>query len=247
MMRYKLTIQYDGTDFCGWQTQKNGVSVQQTLSDALAKIAKGKVVVVGSGRTDSGVHAYAQVAHVDMDTSVPGEKIKDAVNPYLPESVAVLESAVAPDGFHARYSAKKKTYVYRAYISPTRKPILDRFCLRLDKSPDFDKIKEGVSELIGEHDFKAFSSTGSSVKDTVRTVYSASVEFGDETIEFRITGNGFLYNMVRIIVGTLLDIGYGKREISDIKKAFETGDRTLCGKTVDGRGLALLCVDYGDY
>lgn len=244
MTRYILTISYDGTCFCGWQTQKNGVSVQQTLETALKTIAKGDIKLVGSGRTDSGVHAYAQVAHVDMETSVPADKIKDAVNAKLPDSVVVLSSELAPDGFHARYSAKRKTYIYRTYISNIRQPLKDRYALQLKDEPDIDKMKDGAKEIIGKHDFKCFLASNSSVKDTVREVYELDIERQGDEIVFSVCGNGFLYNMVRIIVGTLLDIGYSKKSVADLKRAIESGDRKLCGKTVSGKGLALKCVEY---
>lgn len=244
MKRYKLTIQYDGTDYRGWQKQKNGISVQEVLTEALKRIAVGEVRLTGSGRTDSGVHAKGQVAHVDMTTSVPHDKIALAVNVYLPHDIAVISSEEVGEDFHARYKAKAKTYEYRAYVSETTLPLLDRYALRLDKLPDVQKMQECARAFLGEHDFRGFMASGSSVKDTVRTVYGISVEkVGDEII-FRVTGNGFLYNMVRIIVGTLLDVGYSRKSISDVKKAIEGGDRGLSGKTVPARGLTLHSVIY---
>lgn len=244
MKRYKLTIQYDGTAYCGWQSQKNGVSVQQVLQEGLQTIAKGEVKLVGSGRTDAGVHAKGQVAHVDMVTSVPSEKIALAVNAKLPDDIVILASAECDEGFHARYSAKKKTYKYSTYVSSTRLPLVDRYALKLDKFPDIDKIKEGAKLIEGEHDFKCFLATGSAVKDTVRTVYFLKVDKTPLGVDFEVCGNGFLYNMVRIIVGTLLDIGYGLKSVDDLKVALETGERNLCGKTVCAKGLSLLSVEY---
>lgn len=244
MIRYKLTIQYDGTNYCGWQTQKNGVSVQETLVKALGEISSGEVKLVGSGRTDSGVHAKGQIAHVDMTTPVPSNKIPLAVNPYLPDDVKIICAEEVDDSFHARYSAKKKTYVYRTYVSPVVLPLMDRYALRIDSMPDLDKMKEGAKEIVGEHDFKCFLASGSSVENTVRTVYSLTVTKTGNEIEFKVCGNGFLYNMVRIIVGTLLDIGYNKRSVEDLTLALKTGERTLCGKTVGARGLCLDSVEY---
>ena len=243
MKRYKLTIQYDGTEYCGWQKQKNGVSVQEVLTSALGEIAEGEVKITGSGRTDSGVHARGQVAHVDMTTTVPHDKIALAINPRLPKDIAIINSCEVPASFHARYGAKRKTYEYRTYVSNVTLPLLDRYALRLDKAPDLNLIKKCAKLFVGEHDFKAFMSTGSSVIDTVRTIYDLTVD-GEEEIVFKVTGNGFLYNMVRIIVGTLLDVGYCKKTIDEVKMAIEEGDRGLAGRTVPAHGLTLHSVIY---
>lgn len=243
MKRYRLTIQYDGTNYCGWQAQPNGTSIQEVLTKALQEIAVGEVKLTGSGRTDSGVHAKGQVAHVDMDTSVPGDKIALATNPRLPSDISIISSEEVDDSFHARYSAKRKTYEYRLYVSDCTLPLLDRYALRLDKAPDIKAMKDVAKLIVGTHDFKAFMSSGSSVKDTVRTIYDISIT-GDKEIVVKITGNGFLYNMVRIIVGTILDVGYGKIDKTDVGLALKVGDRNLAGKTVLARGLVLHSVEY---
>ncbi|MBQ2714930.1 MAG: tRNA pseudouridine(38-40) synthase TruA [Clostridia bacterium] len=244
MKRYVLTIQYDGTNYCGWQSQKNGESVQQVLVRALKTIAVGEVKLVGSGRTDAGVHAEAQVAHVDMETSVPAKKISLAVNAKLPDDVRVLSSKEAGEGFHARYSAKKKTYLYSVYVADTVLPLKDRYSLRIDKLPDIEKMKEGAKVVVGKHDFRCFLASGSSVVDTVREIYSIDIIQKGEEIVFLVCGSGFLYNMVRIIVGTLLDIGYGKKKVEDLAQAIEEKNRKLCGKTVSAKGLRLHSVEY---
>lgn len=244
MKRYKLTIQYDGTNYCGWQKQNNGVSVQEVVSEALKKIAQGEVKLTGSGRTDSGVHAKAQASHVDMVTSVPADKIGLALNVHLPSDIAVIHSEEVDFDFHARYGAKSKTYEYRTYVSKTTLPLLDRYALRLDKAPDIKKMQECAKVFLGEHDFRGFMASGSSVKNTVRTIYAILVESVGDEIVFRITGNGFLYNMVRIIVGTLLDVGYDKRSIKDVLNAVDGGDRSLAGKTLPAHGLTLHSVQY---
>ena len=245
MKRYKLVVTYDGTNYCGWQKQKNGVSVQEVLTNALAKIATGDVKVTGSGRTDSGVHARAQVVHVDMSTSVPGDKIAVAVNPLLPNDVSVVESREVDCTFHARYGAKEKTYVYRVYVSKVRLPLVDRYALRLDDMPDIKKMRKAAELFIGVHDFRCFMSTGSSVKDTVREIFQFDVSGVDEIV-FKVTGNGFLYNMVRIMVGTLLEIGQGTRSIDDLRRAIDGEDRRFAGKTVPARGLTLDSVVYSE-
>ncbi len=242
-MRYKLVIQFDGTDYCGWQKQPNGPSVQEVLTKAISEIAK-EVSVTGSGRTDSGVHARAMVCHVDMETSVPEKNLAKAINAHLPESVSVLSVERVGKDFHARYSAKRKTYAYRLYVSELTLPLKERYAVRLDSMPDILAMKEGAKEIVGEHDFKCFLASGSSVKDTVRTVYSIEIESNGEDIVFKITGNGFLYNMVRIIVGTLLEVGYHKKTPYDIKEAIKSGDRRKSGKTLASKGLELFSVEY---
>ena len=243
-MRYCLTIQYDGTDFCGWQAQKNGISVQQTVESALKSIAQGEIKLVGSGRTDSGVHAYAQVAHVDMETRVPAHKIKDALNAVLPVTVKILKSELAPDGFHARYSAKRKTYIYKTYLSDVVLPLKERYSLRLCELPDLDKMREGAKKIVGVHDFKCFLASNSSVKDTVREVYELNIQQDGDEITFSVCGNGFLYNMVRTIVGTLLKIEGHNLQPEVMKEVLEAKNRAKAGQTVSPYGLTLVNVDY---
>lgn len=243
MMRYKVTVQYDGTNYCGWQKQPNGVSIQEKLTEAFSVVAR-DVSVTGSGRTDSGVHARAMVCHVDAETSVPVESLAKAVNSHLPTDIAVLSCEIADKDFHARYSAKRKTYAYHVYVSETTLPLLERYAVRLDKKPNIEQMKKGAREIVGEHDFKCFLASGSSVKDTVRTVYSIDIEEQGEEIVFKVCGNGFLYNMVRIIVGTLLEVGYGKKSPNEIKEAILSGERNKSGKTYPAKGLELFSVDY---
>lgn len=248
-MRYVLLVSYDGTDYGGWQIQNNAVTVQEKLSSALSETLGKKVSVTASGRTDSGVHASAQVCHFDAETSIPPEKFADALNFRLPDDISVLKSALAPEGFDAVRSAKKKTYCYRAYISPRRLPLKDRYAVRLKLPVDIEKLKKGAKMLEGEHDFSAYCSAGSQVKTTVRTVYSIEVKTrktGDTTdIELYVTGNGFLYNMVRTLVGTMLYFAAGRVSAEDIKRSLEQGDRNSVGKTMPAKGLTLEAVDYG--
>lgn len=243
MQRYKLTIQYDGTDFCGWQVQPNGVSVQETLTNALLKISK-SASVTASGRTDSGVHARAMVCHADLDTTTPTENIARAVNCHLPNSVAVLSCEKVDDTFHARYSAKRKTYVYHLYVSENKLPLKERYSVRLDRAPDISLMQKGADAIRGKHDFKCFLASGSSVENTEREIYSLTVEKKGIDIEIKVCGNGFLYNMVRIIAGTLLDVGYGKKSVADIERALSEKDRNLSGKTLQAKGLELYSVEY---
>ncbi len=244
-MRYVLKVAYDGSDFCGWQVQPNGRTVQEELNGAVFKAFGERACVVGSGRTDSGVHALFQVCHVDLSKDIAGAKFADALNFYLPQDVSVLASAVAPQGFDANRSAKEKTYCYRVYCSPRRNPLKDRYSVLLKVAPDINKLKECAALFIGEHDFAAYCAAGSQVKTTVRTVYSFSVTEEDGEIKFTVCGNGFLYNMVRTLVGTCIWYAYGKLDKERVLLSLATGNRALVGKTMPPHGLCLTKVDYG--
>lgn len=243
-MRIKIVLSYDGTDFCGWQRQTNGVSVQQTVENAVFDLTGEKVTVTASGRTDAGVHAAGQVAHFDTNANIPPEKFYKALNTFLPDSVKVLSSEKVADNFNARKSAKRKTYEYSLYLSDTEQPLKERYATRVYGDIDIEKMRSAAKLLEGEHDFKAFSATGSSVKTTVRTVYGVGIEQNGIDIKIRVTGNGFLYNMVRIIAGALVKAGKGELFESDIIKALKTGERNLLGETLPAKGLCLLKAEY---
>lgn len=248
-MRYVLLVQYDGTFFCGFQKQKRGErTVQGELERAAEQVFGRPVRVAASGRTDAGVHALAQVCHVDGETSVPPERIASCLNLTLPPDCKALASAEAPAGFDCTRNVKKKTYRYRAYCAPCVLPLLSRYAARLPKEPDFGRMKEAAAYLVGEHDFKAFSSTGSSAKTSVRTLERVEVarktENGHTMYEIEVTGNGFLYNMVRILAGEIFAVGFGK-STDAILKAFAAGERSLIAKTMPAAGLTLVGVDYG--
>ena len=211
-MKIMLTISYDGTAYSGWQIQPSCDTIQEQIEKAVFSVTGEKVRVTGSGRTDSGVHARGQVAHFSVQKeSIPAERYAKALNAYLPSDIKVLSSQEATDSFDACRTAKKKTYKYSCYIYPTELPLKERYAVRLDKGLDIEKIKEGAKLFIGTHDFKGFCSTGSSIKTTKRTIYALDVDFDGLDLTFSITGNGFLYNMVRIIVGTLIKLGENKR------------------------------------
>ncbi|MGN0805661.1 MAG: tRNA pseudouridine(38-40) synthase TruA [Candidatus Coproplasma sp.] len=244
-MRYVLKVAYDGTDFCGWQVQPNGRTVQEELNTAVFKAFGESACVNASGRTDSGVHALSQVCHVDLSRHIEGAKIADALNFYLPQDVSVLASAKASEGFDSNRSAKKKTYCYSVYCSRCRNPLKDRYSVHLKVAPDLEKLKECASLFVGEHDFAAYCAAGSQVKTTVRTVYSFSVEEVDGEIKFTVCGNGFLYNMVRTLVGTCIFYACGKLDKERVLLSLSTGNRALVGKTMPPEGLCLIDVDYG--
>ena len=244
MPRYKLTIEYFGAAFSGWQRQKNAITAQEVLEDALTKLAGHTVSVVGSSRTDAGVHALHQVAHADMELPIPAGKIPFALNTILPDTIKVLECEEVGEDFHARYSTKRKAYVYKMYVSAHVHPTRAMTHLRVIPPVDVEKMKKALPALIGKHDFKCFLATGSNVKSTVREIYRAELtECGDE-LTFYVEGNGFLYNMVRIIIGTLLYIGKGKIQPDDMEKIIKDCDREKAGVTAPPHGLYLQKVWY---
>lgn len=248
-MRYVMKIAYDGTEYAGWQRQKNALSVQEVLENALERALRIDVRVVASGRTDAGVHAAGQVCHFDSDAlTIPPERLPDCLNCFLPRDVRVVEGWGADVSFDSNRSAKRKTYCYSLYVSQRDMPIKERFSVRVDDAPSLASLQSAAKWLEGEHDYKAFCASGSAVKTTVRTVYEVKVEesesFGSRDIKIYVTGNGFLYNMVRTMTGELLDLASGRRSQESLLRAFETGDRGLLGKTMPAKGLLLLNVNY---
>ena len=244
-MRIVLKIEYDGTDYCGWQVQPNGVTVQGVIEEAIRKLTGEKVSLIGSGRTDSGVHAAGQIAHFDIvGDKIPPEKYACALNAFLPRDIKITASGEAKEGFHARFSAKRKTYRYSLYVSDYIRPLKDRYAVNVPILLDENKMNEACRYLVGRHDFRCFLAADSAVKDTEREIYSAAVEKNGEDYSFTVCGNGFLYNMVRIIVGTLVKIGSGEGEPADMKKIIDGADRNSAGKTMPARGLTLLSVEY---
>ena len=248
-MRYALLVAYDGTHYGGWQIQKNSVTVQEKLNNALKETLGREAVITASGRTDSGVHAAAQVCHFDADTSIPAERFADALNFSLPDDICVLKSVAAPEGFDATASAKRKTYCYRIYLSPRRSPLKDRYSVNVKYPVDTVKLQTAGKMFEGKHDFKAYCAAGSQVKTTVRTVYSVVVKTsesrGSTDVEIYVTGNGFLYNMVRTLAGTMLYFAAGRIGKEDISRSLENCDRNAVGKTMPAKGLTLESVDYG--
>lgn len=244
-MTVKLTVTYDGGCFCGWQTQKNGQSVQQAIESALFTVTGKEIKVVGSGRTDAGVHAEGQVASFTTDgDNIPAEKYAPALNTVLPDGVKIIKSENAADGFNALRSAKKKTYRYSVYLGETQLPLKERYKTRIGGGVDIEKIKSAAKLFEGRHDFKGYCSSGYSAKTTVRTVYSVKVKAHADEIDFFVTGEGFLYNMVRIIVGTLIAAGQDKITENGIKEIFNSGVRNPVGKTLPAKGLCLVKVEY---
>ena len=250
-MNYKLLIQYDGTDFHGWQVQENDRSIQGELERVIGMIADTEVAVVGSGRTDAGVHAEGQVANVKLpDGKFTPEKLKHAINGNLWRDIRIMKAEKAPDEFHARFSAKMKTYVYRVVNAPVMSPMWRRFAHHEARPLDVGRMNETARLFQGEHDWTAFSSAQADGDNRVRDVTAFTVEshWDDRAqavmIEFRISAKGFLRYMVRSIVGTMLEVGRGEKDSDTIQTAIVTGDRDLSGKTAPAHGLTLFRVDY---
>ena len=244
MRNIKLTIEYDGKDFNGWQKQPNKLNIQGEIEKAIYNITKEKVDLIGSGRTDAGVHALGQIANFKTNSNISIEKLPLALNSQLKNSIIIKKAEVVDERFHSRYNAKQKTYRYIINNSQCGTAIYRNleYCFPIEL--DVEKMKEATKYFEGEHDFKAFKSSGTSGKNSVRTIYKAIVKKEGERIIIELTGNGFLYNMVRIISGTLLDVGMGKIAPDEIENIIESKDRQKAGKTLPAHGLYLVEVLY---
>ena len=242
--RFKLIVEYDGTAYCGWQRQINGPSVQQVREEALSRLTQESVSLVGSSRTDAGVHARGLCAHFDSATRIPAEKLAFALNTMLPEDVRIRESSLAPAGFHARFSACGKVYRYAFCNARHDRAIGRQYAAHIPLPLDEAAMQREADSLPGTHDFAAFAASGSVARSTVRTIYRAQVTRCGDEVTLLVLGDGFLYNMVRIIAGTLAEVGTGKRPGGAIARAIATGDRLALGQTAPARGLTLEAVLY---
>jgi len=247
-MKYAILLAYDGTNYGGWQIQKNKISVQEKVEVAVSEVLGKKTCVIASGRTDSGVHAAGQVCHFQGESTIPPEKLADAINMLLPGDISVLKSIRAPENFDANRSAKRKTYCFRIYLSHRRNPLKDRYSVWVKGSADIAKLRHIAGAFEGIHDFKAYQKSGSQVKTTVREVFSVEVKtrerYGSTDVEIYVCGGGFLYNMVRTMAGTMLYFAQGSLTEEDVIRSLETGDRNAVGKTMPARGLTLESVEY---
>ena len=244
LKRIKLVVAYDGTNYRGWQLQKNGITIEEVLNKTLSELLGEDIHVTGASRTDSGVHSLGNVAVFDTNTRIPAEKIAYALNERLPEDITIQDSCeVAPD-WHPRKCVSTKTYEYRIYNSrfpmPTRR--LDTYFVYYDI--DVDLMRQAAAYLIGEHDFASFCSSGSAAESTVRTIYSCDILKDGSVITIRISGNGFLYNMVRIIVGTLLEAGLGRMDPADMERIISARNRSAAGPTAPAKGLTMIGIEY---
>ena len=244
MKRVKLIVAYDGTNYSGWQLQKNAVTIEQKLNEALSSLLKETIVVIGASRTDAGVHSLGNVCVFDTNTRMPAEKISYALNTRLPEDIVVQDSCEVALDFHPRAGKSQKTYEYRILNTKFRNPTLRLNTYFYHYDLDVQAMQKAANYLVGEHDFKSFCSTHTQVETTVRTIYSCIVEKEGDVIKIRVTGNGFLYNMVRIIAGTLIEVGAGKRVPEEILTMLEKTDRCSAGATAPAHGLTMIGIKY---
>ncbi len=249
-MIFKLLIQYDGTDFHGWQAQENQRTVQGELEKTLSLLEDAPIAVVGSGRTDAGVHAEGQVANVKLNRTFTPDKLRVAINGNLRRDVRILNVEKAADDFHARFSAKIKTYIYRVVNAPVISPFWVRYAHHESRFLDVERMNKAAQLFLGEHDWTAFSAARSDVENRVRTISEFTIESHWDAranaliIEFRISANGFLRSMVRSIIGTMLEAGRGEKDSDTIQTAIVTCQRNLAGQTAPAHGLTLLKVHY---
>lgn len=244
MKRVKLVVAYDGTNYHGWQVQDNGITIEEVLNRTISELVQKDIKVIGASRTDAGVHACGNVAVFDTESRIPGDKFSFALNQRLPEDIRIQESCEVDADFHPRYADTVKTYEYnilnRRFELPTKR-LYAAFCYY---PMDIERMNQAAAYLVGEHDFKSFCSAGAQVQTTVRTIYAVNVTKEDDMVHIRITGNGFLYNMVRIIAGTLMQVGTGLMEPEQVKEILEARDRSKAGPTAVAKGLTLVEIRY---
>ena len=244
MKRVKLVVAYDGTNYHGWQVQDNGITIEEVLNRTISELVQEDIKVIGASRTDAGVHACGNVAVFDTESRIPGDKFPFALNQRLPEDIRIQEPCEVDADFHPRYADTVKTYEYnilnRRFELPSKR-LYAAFCYY---PMDIERMNQAAAYLVGEHDFKSFCSAGAQVQTTVRTIYAVNVTKEDDMVHIRITGNGFLYNMVRIIAGTLMQVGTGLMEPEQVKEILEARDRSKAGPTAVAKGLTLVEIRY---
>lgn len=246
MMRVRLCVAYDGTNYCGWQLQPNGITIEEVLNRELTRLLKEEIHVIGASRTDAGVHSLGNIAVFDTESRMPAEKISYALNASLPKDIVIQKSEEVRPDWHPRYQKGRKTYEYRILNCRFPKP-LERWNSYFYHYPlDVEKMRQGAAFLVGEHDFTSFSSIHAQVKTFTRTIYSLEILKEKDILTIRVTGNGFLYNMVRIIAGTLLMVGNGKIQPDEVKQILEGKNRNLAGPTAPPMGLTMIGIVYDD-
>ena len=244
MRNIKLIIEYDGTNYGGWQKQKNNKTIQEEVEKAIYKITKENVELNGSSRTDAGVHARGMVANFRTNSKVPSDRFRDAINTKLPDDIAIIKSEEVEEDFHSRYCCKGKMYSYTIVNRAEKVALKKNYSCHVKEKLNFDYMKEASKYFIGTHDFKAFKSSGSSVKTSIRTISKLDLIKTGDKIKVYIAADGFLYNMVRIIVGTLIEVGKGKIRPDDIQEIINLGDRSKSGPCISPSGLVLEEVYY---
>ena len=246
MKRIRLWVAYDGTDFCGWQIQPKKRTVEGELDLAINELLHTKIHVIGASRTDAGVHALGNVAVFDTDSPIPPERFAFALNQHLPKDIRIQSSDQVPDDWHPRHCDCRKTYEYRILNRPVNLPTESRYSWFCHQQLSIPRMQQAAAYLVGTHDFKSFCSAKTDVETTVRTIYRLEVEQNEEHIRIRVQGNGFLYNMVRIIAGTLVQVGAGKIQPEDMPDILSSCDRKQAGITAPAHGLRLVEIDYDE-
>lgn len=244
MRNIKLTIEYDGTNYSGWQYQDNAISIQEKITEAIEITTGEKVKLIGSGRTDAKVHALGQVANFYTNSTIPGDRFKYALNIVLPDDIKIIESEEVGLNFHARFSALRKRYKYIIYLGEIPRPIYRNFSYHVKYTLNIDEIRDALKYFVGTHDFCAFMATNSIVNSSVRTIYDISIAEKNDFLEITIEGNSFLRNMIRIIVGTLIEVGRGRIRKEEIPSIIKSKNRDLAGPTAPPQGLFLEKVYY---
>lgn len=242
--RIRLTVAYDGTNYCGWQMQNNGVTIESELNRCLSELFGEDIKVIGASRTDSGVHAKGNIAVFDTGARMPAEKVSYALNQRLPEDIRIQRSEEVAQDWHPRHCESRKTYEYRIYRGKFPMPVKRLYSYFTYHDLDVEKMQKAAAFLVGEHDFKSFCQTGAQVETTVRTIYVLEVEEQGQDVVIRVCGNGFLYNMVRIIAGTLMEVGQGKRNWDSMPQLLDVKDRQQAGPTAPAHGLMLVKYDF---
>ncbi len=249
MVRIKLTVAYDGTNYCGWQIEPNGVTIESVLNETISALTGGDIHVLGASRTDAGVHALGNVAVFDTESTIPPDRMSYALNERLPEDIVIVDSCEVPADWHPRYQQGIcKTYEYHIYNAPVPSPLRRRYSTFISCPLDVDRMRAGAAYLMGEHDFASFCNIHTEVKNTVRRIDELSIRTVEEPngreIILRVTGNGFLYKMVRIIAGTLIQVGSGACEPERVQEILEAKARTAAGTTAPPEGLVLVQIKY---
>lgn len=242
--RIRLTVAYDGTNYCGWQMQNNGVTIESELNRCLSELFGEDIKVIGASRTDSGVHAKGNIAVFDTGARMPAEKVSYALNQRLPEDIRIQCSEEVAQDWHPRHCESRKTYEYRIYRGKFPMPVKRLYSYFTYHDLDVEKMQKAAAFLVGEHDFKSFCQTGAQVETTVRTIYVLEVEEQGQDVVIRVCGNGFLYNMVRIIAGTLMEVGQGKRNWDSMPQLLDVKDRQQAGPTAPAHGLMLVKYEF---
>ncbi len=245
--RIRLYVAYDGTDYCGWQIQPNGITIEEVLNRRLKKLTGEDIHVIGASRTDSGVHALGNIAVFDTESPIPPERMAYALNQKLPPDIVIVRSEEVGQDWHPRYQQKvTKTYEYHIFNAKVPNPLKRRYSTFVSFPLDVEKMRKGASWLVGEHDFVSFCNVRTNVEDTVRRIDEIQIRETGPDITIQVTGNGFLYNMVRIIAGTLIRVGRGFYTPEKVKEILEAKERTQAGVTAPPQGLVLVGIEYGE-